>query len=120
MAIMKMKKIRELGEKEFTEKRRELALELSKERASSEIGGTVKNPGRIREIRRTLARMQGLSLSKQRAEEIAKKKAVKTTAKVDVKEKKEGREKSSLKSGIDNENSDAGNNMKDKNRGDGK
>ena len=56
MAILKMKKIRELSEKELEERTRELKLELSKEKASSEIG-TVKNPGRIREIRRTLARI---------------------------------------------------------------
>ena len=56
MAILKMKQIRELGEKELEERMRELKLELSKEKASSEIG-TVKNPGRIREIRRTLARI---------------------------------------------------------------
>ena len=56
MAILKMKKIRELSEKELEERMRELKLELSKERASSEIG-TVKNPGRIREIRRTIARI---------------------------------------------------------------
>jgi len=56
MAILKMKKIRELGEKELEERLRELKLELSKEKAASEIG-TVKNPGRIREIRRTIARI---------------------------------------------------------------
>ena len=64
MAIMKMKKMKELSEKELQEKRRELQLELSKERASSEVGGTVKNPGRIREIRRTLARMETLRRTK--------------------------------------------------------
>lgn len=56
MAILKSKKIRESGEKEMQEKLRELRLELSKERASSEIG-TVKNPGRIRELRKTIARI---------------------------------------------------------------
>ncbi len=56
MAILKMKKIRELSEKELQERMRELKLELSKEKAASEIG-TVKNPGRIREIRRTIARI---------------------------------------------------------------
>ena len=56
MAILKMKKIRETGEKELQDRLRELKLELSKDRASSEIG-TVKNPGRIRELRRTIARI---------------------------------------------------------------
>ena len=56
MAIIKMKGVRGMGDKELGEKLSELRLELSKERASSEIG-TVKNPGRIREIRRAIARI---------------------------------------------------------------
>ena len=55
MAILKPKKLREMDEKDMNEKLKELKMELSKERASSEIG-TVKNPGRIREIRRSIAR----------------------------------------------------------------
>ena len=35
-----------------------MMLELSKEMASSEIGGSVKNPGRIHEIKRTIARIK--------------------------------------------------------------
>ncbi|MDI6720869.1 MAG: 50S ribosomal protein L29 [Candidatus Aenigmarchaeota archaeon] len=58
MAILKMKKIREMDDKEIDEKFSELKLEISKEIASSEIGGTVKNPGRIREIKRTIARIK--------------------------------------------------------------
>jgi large subunit ribosomal protein L29 len=56
MAIIRMKKLREMPDKEAGERLKELRLELSKERASSEIG-TVKNPGRIREIRRSIARV---------------------------------------------------------------
>lgn len=56
MAIIKMKKLVETPESEAAERLKELRLELSKERASSEIG-TVKNPGRIREIRRSIARI---------------------------------------------------------------
>lgn len=58
MAILKSRKMREMSEKELSEKMSELRLELSKEMASSEIGGSVKNPGRIREIRRTIARIK--------------------------------------------------------------
>lgn len=58
MAILKSKKIREMNEKDTLEKLKELRLELSKEMASSEIGGSVKNPGRIREIKRTIARIK--------------------------------------------------------------
>ena len=58
MAIIKSKKMREMNEKEMLEKLRELRLEFSKEMASSEIGGSVKNPGRIREVKRTIARIK--------------------------------------------------------------
>ncbi|HLD38883.1 MAG TPA: 50S ribosomal protein L29 [archaeon] len=58
MAIIKNKKVRELNDKDMSEKLRELHLEFSKEMASSEIGGSVKNPGRIREVRRTIARIK--------------------------------------------------------------
>jgi large subunit ribosomal protein L29 len=56
MAILKSKKIREMNEKDLRAKLAELKLELSKEQAASEMG-TVKNSGRIREIRRTIARI---------------------------------------------------------------
>lgn len=58
MTILRARKIIEMNEKELAEKIKELRLELSKEMASSEIGGSVKNPGRIREIKRTIARIK--------------------------------------------------------------
>ena len=58
MAILKNKKIREMDEKEINERLKELRLELSKETATSEIGGSVKNPGRIGEIKKTIARIK--------------------------------------------------------------
>ncbi|MFQ5648102.1 MAG: 50S ribosomal protein L29 [Candidatus Aenigmatarchaeota archaeon] len=58
MAILRPKGIRKLSDKELNEKLNELQLELSKERANIEIGATVSSPGRIREIRRTIARIQ--------------------------------------------------------------
>ena len=57
MAILKSKKIAEMSEKDLTEKKRELQLELSKEMALSEVGGSVKNPGRIKEIKKTISRI---------------------------------------------------------------
>lgn len=57
MSILKSKKIAEMSEKDLTEKKRELQLELSKEMALSEVGGSVKNPGRIKEIKKTIARI---------------------------------------------------------------
>ncbi len=58
MAILKAKKIREMEVKDIDEKLKEMYLEMSKEKASSEIGGSVKNPGRIKELRRTIARIR--------------------------------------------------------------
>lgn len=56
MAILTMKKLKEMSDKEIDERLRELRLELSKEKGFSEIG-TVKSPGRIKEIRKTIARI---------------------------------------------------------------
>ena len=69
MAIFKPKKIREMTEREAEEKLRELELELFKESGSKEIGGTVKNPGRIREIRRTIARIKTIRLPGKKLDE---------------------------------------------------
>lgn len=64
MAILKMRKMREMGEKELDERLKELRTELSKEKGASEVGGTVKNPGRIKEIRKTIARILSIKQSK--------------------------------------------------------
>ena len=58
MAILKPKKIREMSEKEVEDRLRELRLELFKESGSKAIGGTVKNPGLLHEMRRTIARIK--------------------------------------------------------------
>lgn len=57
MAILKMKQIREMRPEELDKKLSELRLELSKELANIKMGRPVKNPGKIREIRRTIARI---------------------------------------------------------------
>jgi large subunit ribosomal protein L29 len=58
MAIIRRKDIKKLGEKELAEKMDELKLELAKERASIAIGATVTSSGRLKEIRRTIARLE--------------------------------------------------------------
>lgn len=57
-----------MSEKEQSEKLNELRTELSKERATSEIGGMLKSPGRIREIRRSIARILTVKNSKAKKE----------------------------------------------------
>ncbi|MBI5347438.1 MAG: 50S ribosomal protein L29 [Candidatus Aenigmarchaeota archaeon] len=64
MAIIKMKNLKQLSEKELDSKLMELNLELTKEKALSEVGASVKNSGRIREIRKTIARI--LTIKKQK------------------------------------------------------
>jgi len=57
MAILRAKEIRKLDSKELTSRVHDLKLELAKERANIHIGATVTSPGRIREIRRSIARV---------------------------------------------------------------
>ncbi len=58
MAILRVKDVRKLGEKELRDKLDELKLELSKERANIAIGASASSPGKIREIRRAIARIK--------------------------------------------------------------
>ena len=57
MAILRTKDLRKMEDKEVDKRLHELRLELAKERGSINIGGTVTSPGRIKEIRRTVARI---------------------------------------------------------------
>jgi large subunit ribosomal protein L29 len=52
-----MKKIRELSSEELKSKLAELRLDLAKDRAQVAVGGTPVNPGKVREVRRTIARI---------------------------------------------------------------
>lgn len=65
MAIMRNKDIRKLEKKE--EKLSELRLELAKERANINIGASVSSPGRIKEMRKTIARILTMNKEKKHA-----------------------------------------------------
>lgn len=56
MAIIRKKSMRKLEEKELDKKLTDMRLELAKQKASVKIGATVSSPGRIREMRKTIAR----------------------------------------------------------------
>ena len=58
MSILKYREIEKMKKEELINKIKELRMELAKERSSAAIGGTVKNPGKLREIRRTIARIK--------------------------------------------------------------
>lgn len=58
MAILRMDDIREMNVDELEEQLEDLHLQLSKEKAQVEIGGVPENPGKIKEIKRTIARIK--------------------------------------------------------------
>ncbi len=57
MAIIKKKKLKEMRKEELLEKLKELKEELMKIKAQTELKRPIKNVGRIKEIRRTIARI---------------------------------------------------------------
>lgn len=57
MAILRPKDIRKLGKEELDKKLSELRLELSREMANISVGASATSPGRIGEIKRTIARV---------------------------------------------------------------
>ncbi len=57
MAVLRKKQIREMEASESDKKIGELMLELMKEKGHAAVSGAVANPGKIREIRKTIARL---------------------------------------------------------------
>ncbi|MHC1605370.1 MAG: 50S ribosomal protein L29 [Candidatus Methanofastidiosia archaeon] len=60
MAILRVDDIKELGEEDMIAKRDELRFELAREKALLATGSAPENPGRIRELKRTIARINTL------------------------------------------------------------
>ncbi|MCD6478201.1 MAG: 50S ribosomal protein L29 [Candidatus Aenigmarchaeota archaeon] len=57
MAIMKVEELRKLSPSELDKKLNEMYLELAKNKAQIIIGSAPESPGKIREIKRTIARI---------------------------------------------------------------
>ncbi len=57
MAIIRAKNIRDMRAEDRSKKLKELKLELFKEKGKIDVGGISDNPGKIRELRRTIARI---------------------------------------------------------------
>lgn len=55
---MKVKEIRKMKPEELSKKLSELRLELMKELGSVKMGRAIKNPGKIKELRRAIARIR--------------------------------------------------------------
>lgn len=64
MAILKVKQIREMKPDEIGKKLSDLKLELLKEHGSVKMGRPIKNPGRIGELRKTIARLETIKQEK--------------------------------------------------------
>ncbi len=57
MAIVRAKEVREMSDDQIEKQLKDLRNELLKERAITATGGAPESPGRIRELRRTIARI---------------------------------------------------------------
>ncbi|HVP95361.1 MAG TPA: 50S ribosomal protein L29 [Methanoregulaceae archaeon] len=57
MAIFRAKDVRELSDVELQEQMEKIRLELIQHYGKVSAGGSTENPGRIKELRRTVARM---------------------------------------------------------------
>lgn len=64
MAIIKIKQIREMKSQDLDKRLDELKLELTKEMSSVKMGRPIKNAGHIRELRKTIARINTLKHEK--------------------------------------------------------
>jgi len=58
MAIIKKKQIQELSPEDAKKRVNELTLELIKAKSNISVGGAPENTGRVREIRKTIARLK--------------------------------------------------------------
>jgi large subunit ribosomal protein L29 len=58
MAIFRASDVRQLSDVELQEQMDKLKLELIQFNGKVSAGGSTENPGRIRELRRTIARMK--------------------------------------------------------------
>ncbi len=58
MAIFRASDIRQLSDVELQEQMDKLTIELIQHHGKVSAGGSTENPGRIRELRRTIARMK--------------------------------------------------------------
>ncbi len=67
MAILRSNEIRDMSIEEMEAELAELRSELARERSVAASGGSLENPGRVRELRRTIARV--LTIMREEKEE---------------------------------------------------
>ena len=57
LSILKKKQLKQMSRPDLINRLSELRLELAKEKGNIAIGGTPSNPGRIKDIKKTIARI---------------------------------------------------------------
>lgn len=57
LALLKKKQMKQMTHPDLINRLNELKLELAKERGQIAIGGSPSNPGKIKEIKKTIARI---------------------------------------------------------------
>ncbi|MFH1774980.1 MAG: 50S ribosomal protein L29 [Methanobacteriota archaeon] len=65
MAILRSEEIQDLSIEEMNEKLAELQAELLRQKSMIASGGAPENPGRIKEIRKTIARILTIKTQKE-------------------------------------------------------
>lgn len=66
MPILRVKEIRDMSIEERKERLNELKTELRRSKTMIKAGGTIEDPARIREIRKTIARILTVEREKKR------------------------------------------------------
>ena len=66
MAILRSEEIRGMSTEEMLERLKEFRAELARARATAAAGGSLENPARIRELKRTIARILTIIKEKQK------------------------------------------------------
>ncbi|MCZ2808194.1 MAG: 50S ribosomal protein L29 [Candidatus Bathyarchaeota archaeon] len=69
MAILRLKDIRDLSSEKRKEKVTEFRTELARLKTMVEAGGSIDNPTRIRELRKTIARILTIEAEEKRGKE---------------------------------------------------
>ncbi len=69
MAIIRKRQLKEMSHDDIINRLNELKLELVKDEGQIAIGGSPSNPGRVRELKKTIARI--LTEIKRRSEKTA-------------------------------------------------
>ncbi len=72
MAILRAEEIRDMSVEEMREKLQNLRAEYSKEQALLATGTAPENPGRIKTLRRTMARLSTLMHEREKEERLKK------------------------------------------------